>query len=67
MSELNFHCPVCGALSRMVIGPTQAFCTNRETCDVITFDPSNTEPDRGLSHMHFLDLSEAFEKKKDEQ
>jgi hypothetical protein len=49
----NYHCPVCGTLSEMILGPTQAFCTNRESCKVLVFDPSL--PDGGWSNMKFID------------
>lgn len=39
----------------MIIGPEQAFCTNQETCNVLTFNPSL--PDGGLADMTFLDAT----------
>jgi hypothetical protein len=54
-STPNVHCPVCGTGSELVIGATQALCTNDETCRVIFFNPSL--PDGGLSNPSVLDLS----------
>jgi hypothetical protein len=56
----NYHCPVCGTLSTMIIGPEQAFCTNEETCAVITFNPSLL--DGGMSNAQFIDLSKLEQK-----
>jgi len=60
MSEPNYRCPVCGTLSTMIIGETQAFCTNLEEgdqkCNVISFNPSL--PDGGLSEMKFINLDD---------
>ena len=53
-TEPNYHCPICGTRSQLVIGPTQAFCTNRVDCGVVTFDPSLS--DGGLSDMHVIDF-----------
>lgn len=50
----DYHCPICGTLSTLIIGDEQAFCTNRETCLVITFNPSL--PDGGASDPQFIDL-----------
>jgi len=47
------RCPVCGEPSTLVIGPTQAFCTNVNDCDVVTFDPSL--PDGGMSDPHYIE------------
>jgi hypothetical protein len=55
----NYHCPVCGTLSTMIMGPEQAFCTNETDCDVITFNPSL--PDGGMSNLNFIDLSKLEE------
>jgi hypothetical protein len=52
MAEPNYHCPVCEEESHMIVGPTQAFCTNREGCKVITFNPSL--PDRGMSQVNYI-------------
>jgi ribosomal protein S27AE len=49
---LSFHCPVCGTFSELVIGPTQAFCTNVKDCNVVCFNPSL--PDRGLSQINVI-------------
>jgi hypothetical protein len=59
LSEPNYHCPVCGTLSTLIISSVQAFCTNTEGCMVLSFDPSL--PDGGMSQMHEVDLS-GFEK-----
>jgi len=56
MSRPDYHCPMCGTLSEMVIGETQAFCTNKTGCPVISFDPSL--PDGGMSNTHFIELPE---------
>lgn len=50
----DYHCPICGQLSELIIGPEQAFCTNTEGCDVLSFDPSL--PDKGLSQMKFIEI-----------
>lgn len=52
----NYACPVCGKQSEMVIGPTQAMCTNTAPggCLVILFDPSL--PDGGLSNAQVVDF-----------
>jgi hypothetical protein len=50
MSEPNYHCPVCGQQSELILNPEQAFCTNTAGCKVIVFNPSL--PDRGLSQVH---------------
>lgn len=55
----NFNCPVCGTLSTLIIGPTQAFCTNSESCDVLCFDPSLA--DGGMSNPNFINLDEKTE------
>jgi hypothetical protein len=52
----NYHCPICGTLSTLIIGPEQAFCTNLEGCNVITFNPSLA--DGGLSNAKFIDLNQ---------
>jgi hypothetical protein len=54
MVKPNYHCPICGTLSTLIIGPEQAFCTNLEGCNVVTFNPSL--PDGGLSDMHVIDF-----------
>jgi hypothetical protein len=48
----NYHCPVCGTLSILILGPTQAFCTNFDGCKVLSFNPS--VPDGGLSNPQFI-------------
>lgn len=50
--RLNFNCPACGVEARLIIGETQAVCSNDETCHVITFNPSL--PDGGMSQVTFL-------------
>lgn len=50
----NYNCPVCGTPSKLIIGPTQAFCTNTDSCDVLCFNPSL--PDGGMSHPNFINL-----------
>lgn len=58
MSEPNYHCPVCGTVSTIIVGPTQAMCSNEaegpEGCPVLFFNPSL--PDGGLSNPQFGDL-----------
>ena len=54
-SNADYHCPICGTLSELVIGPTQAFCTNKTGCKVLMWNPSL--PDGGLSDAEFVDLS----------
>lgn len=53
---MNFNCPVCGTPSTLIIGPTQAFCTNVDGCSVLTFNPSL--PDGGMSKMNFINLDD---------
>lgn len=43
---MNYHCPLCGHLSNLVINPEQAVCTT-DDCPVVMFNPSL--PDGGLS------------------
>lgn len=62
VTEPNYHCPVCGTPSDLVMGPTQAFCTNRDGCNVISFNPSLA--DGGLSNPNFFDLSDSSSEKK---
>jgi hypothetical protein len=50
----NYHCPVCNTESQLVIGPTQAFCTNVDGCLVVMFNPSL--PDGGMSDIHVIDF-----------
>lgn len=38
----------------MILGPTQAVCTNETGCDVLMFDPSL--PDGGLGDANVFDL-----------
>ena len=45
----DYHCPVCGVRSELIMCDTQAFCRT-EGCKVICFNPSL--PDGGLSHPH---------------
>lgn len=42
----SYCCPLCGQPSRLVIGLTQALCTNRDGggCPVIVFNPSVPVP-----------------------
>ncbi len=47
----NYRCPLCETPSELIIGPTQAFCTN-DDCLALTFNPSL--PDRGLSSIHVV-------------
>jgi hypothetical protein len=54
MSAPDYRCPGCNAESEMVIGPTQALCTNSQGCRVLFFDPSL--PDGGLSQAQVVDL-----------
>src|SRR3989442_11007907 len=42
----EFHCPLCGKLSDLVMNEDQAFCTD-DACTVVAFNPSL--PDGGLS------------------
>jgi hypothetical protein len=56
----NYHCPLCGTLSTLIISPLQAFCTNTEGCQVLLFNPSL--PDGGMSDAAEVDLS-GFEKR----
>jgi hypothetical protein len=58
--EPNYHCPLCGTLSTLVISPAQAFCTNVDGCKVLSFNPSL--PDGGSSDMHEVDWSGFDEK-----
>ena len=58
----NYHCPVCGTLSTLIIGPTQAFCTNTADCRVVVFNPSL--PDGGMSDVHVIDWEKIEEPKK---
>lgn len=51
----HYRCPACRVPSGMVIGDTQAICTNDEGCNVVTFNPSL--PDGGLSKAQGIDLS----------
>lgn len=52
----NFRCPICGTESELVLGPTQAFCTQTDPeCRVVMFNPSL--PDGGLSDPQYVDLS----------
>lgn len=51
----NYHCPKCETLSALIVGPTQAFCTNDTSCNVFSFNPSL--PDRGMSNPQEIDLS----------
>lgn len=53
-STPDYSCPVCRTASDLVIGPTQALCTNGADCRVIFFDPS--KPDGGLSRAHTIDI-----------
>jgi hypothetical protein len=59
----DYHCPICGALSELIIGPTQAFCTVT-TCNILTFNPSL--PDGGASNVQVLDFRK-FDKPTDKQ
>lgn len=52
--EPDYRCPGCNTLSRMVMGPEQAFCTNETSCKVISFNPSL--PDGGLAQGNAIDL-----------
>lgn len=58
MSEPNFHCPKCHQPSSLIVGPTQAFCTNEQDCNVFSFNPSL--PDGGMSDASVIDLSGLF-------
>ena len=60
-TEPNYHCPVCETLSELVIGPTQAFCTNTTGCPLLTFNPSL--PDRGMSLLNFINVAGKSEEK----
>ncbi len=51
----DYHCPVCGTISMLVVTPTQAFCTGGDDCEVVIFNPEL--PDGGLSNPHYIDLS----------
>ena len=52
--ELNYHCPMCGELSTLIISEEQAFCTNTSTgCPLLTFNPSLA--DGGMSVANFVD------------
>ena len=55
MSEPNFHCPKCHTRSQLIVGLTQAFCTNEADCNVFSFNPSL--PDGGMSNPSEIDLS----------
>ncbi len=59
MSTPNYHCPSCGTLSKLIIGDTQAFCTNTEGCRVLNFNPSL--PDGGMSEAKEVDLTQFAE------
>lgn len=50
----NYHCPLCGTLSTLIISDEQAFCSNSESCNVISFNPSL--PDGGISQAQFIDF-----------
>jgi hypothetical protein len=39
----EFHCPLCGTLSELVMNPEQAFCSNDE-CIAVMFNPSAPRP-----------------------
>jgi hypothetical protein len=52
----NYHCPICGTLSELIIGTTQAFCTNESGCPILTFDPSF--PDGGMSNVQVIKWEE---------
>jgi hypothetical protein len=49
----EFHCPLCGKLSDLVMNPEQAFCRT-DDCDVVTFNPSL--PDGGLSKAKEIEI-----------
>lgn len=50
----DYRCPACNEESTMVIGPTQAACTNDQGCQVLFFNPSL--PDGGMSQTQVIDL-----------
>jgi hypothetical protein len=52
----DYRCPGCNTEAELVIGPTQASCTNENGCNIFTFDPSL--PDGGLSEASVIDLSQ---------
>lgn len=53
------RCPACGVPTTVVLGDTQALCTNDAAdnfCHVIFFDPSL--PDGGMSDPQFITLTD---------
>jgi len=56
MKTRDYRCPVCGTISEMVINDTQAFCTNKTTCNVLCFNPSL--PDGGMNNPTYVDLND---------
>ncbi len=61
----NYHCPACGELAELIMGPTQAFCTNDEMkCRVISFNPSL--PDGGMSNVNVIDFNWSVKAKEPE-
>lgn len=51
----DYHCPVCGTPSGMVVSSEQAFCTNEDNCRVLMFTPSML--DGGMNDPQIVDLS----------
>jgi hypothetical protein len=52
--EPDYHCPGCSLHAYLILGPTQAFCGNTESCRVLMFNPSL--PDGGLSQAGSVNL-----------
>lgn len=58
MSEREpYDCPMCGWTARLIVGPTQALCSNPDdaACSVIMFNPSL--PDGGMSDPQIITTS----------
>lgn len=49
----SLHCPACGALPGLILGPTVAFCAN-DDCNALQYDPA-ADPAAQLGNPTLID------------